>query len=91
MALGVILFQSLLQRPQDLALVLILGHIDKIDDDDAAQVAQPQLARNGLRRFQVGLEDGVVEIAQPDKPSGVHVDRRHGFSLIYDQIGRAHV
>ena len=36
-------------------------HVDEIDDDDAAQIAQPQLARDRLRGFEVGLEDRVVE------------------------------
>jgi hypothetical protein len=43
-------------------------HVDEVDDDDAAQVAQPQLARDGVRRFEVGLEDRVVEVARADKP-----------------------
>jgi hypothetical protein len=48
--------------------VLRALHVDEVEDDDAAQVAQPQLACNGVRRFQVGLEDGVVEVAPPTKP-----------------------
>ena len=46
-------------------LVVFARHVDEVHDDDAAQVAQAQLARNGLRGLQVGLEDGVVEIARP--------------------------
>ena len=38
-------------------------HVDEIDDDDAAKIAQAQLPRNGLRGLQIGLEDGVVERA----------------------------
>jgi hypothetical protein len=53
-------------RQHRLALVLAL-HVDEVDDDDPAQVAQPQLARDGMRRLQVGLEDGVVEVARADE------------------------
>jgi hypothetical protein len=43
--------------------VLGVFHVDEIDDDDAADVAQPQLPRNGGCRFQVGFEDGFFKIA----------------------------
>ena len=39
------------------------AHVDEIDDDDPAQIAQLQLARQRLRGFQVGAENRVVEIA----------------------------
>ena len=29
------------------------------------------------RCFEVGLEDGVVEVAHADEAAGIHVDRRH--------------
>ena len=56
--------QRLLQLGQHRIAVLRVLHVDEVDDDDAAQVAQAQLARDRLRRFEVGLEDGVVEIAR---------------------------
>jgi len=43
-------------------------HVDEVEDDDPAQVAQPELARDHLRSFQVGLEYGVVEGAATDEP-----------------------
>jgi hypothetical protein len=64
--LGAVARQLLAELGQHGAVLLAL-HVDEVDDD-AAQVAQPQLARNGVRRFQVGLEDGVVKIARADKP-----------------------
>jgi len=44
--------------------VVLALHVDEVDDDDAAQVAQAQLPRDRLRGLQVGLEDRVVEIAR---------------------------
>jgi hypothetical protein len=39
-----------------------------------------------VRRFQVGLEDGVVEVAAADEAAGVDVDGGHRFGLVDDQV-----
>ena len=68
-------------------IAMLLGiHVDEIANDNAAQIAQAQLPRNGLRGFQVGFENGVVKIAQPDKAAGVHVDSGQRFGLVDDEI-----
>ena len=64
-------------------------HVDEIDDDDAAEIAQAQLPRDGLRRLQVGLEDGVVERAHADETAGVDVDGGQRLGLVDDQIAAA--
>ncbi len=61
-------------------------HVDEVDDDDAAEVAQPQLPRDHLRGLEVGLEDRVVEAAAADEAAGVDVDRRHRLGLVDDQV-----
>ena len=66
--------------------MLGLHHVDEVDDDDAAQVAQPQLARNGQGRFQVGLEHRVVEVARADEAAGVDVDGGQRLGLVDDQV-----
>lgn len=86
LGLGVVLFQIALQRGQHLFLVLVALHVDEIDDDDAAQIAQPQLAGNGLRRFQIGFENGFFQIAAADVAAGVDVDSRHRFGLVEHQM-----
>ena len=50
------------------------GHVDEVHDDDAAQVAQAQLAGNGLCGFQIGFEDGFAKVARAGEGAGVHVD-----------------
>jgi hypothetical protein len=75
-----------LQLGQHGVAVLGVLHVDEVEDDDAAQVAQAQLARDGVRRFQVGLEDGVVEVAPADEAAGVDVDGGHRFGLVDDQV-----
>jgi hypothetical protein len=66
--LGVIARQRLFQLAQHLALVLVIGHVDEVDDDDAAEVAQAQLPCDRLGRFEIGAVDGLFEIAVPRKP-----------------------
>ena len=78
--------QLLLKLGQYLRLMIFLDHVDEIDDDDAAQVAQPQLASNGLRSFQIGLENRVIEIARANKASGVDINGGEGLGLVDDQV-----
>jgi hypothetical protein len=85
-ALGAILFQMLFQRLQHRLPVFLADHVDEIEDDDAAQIAQPQLPGNGGGGFQIGLEDGFFEIAMTDISAGIDVDGGHRLGLIDDQI-----
>jgi hypothetical protein len=84
--LHVIVGQRLLQGLDDLAAMLRLLHIDEIDDDDTAQIAQAQLPRDGHRRLEIGAENGLLQIPMADERAGVDVDGRHRFGLVDDQI-----
>src|SRR5690554_2352942 len=84
--LGVITLELTFQGTQDLAAVFFILHVDEVDDDDAAQIAQPQLAGNGGGRLQVGLEDGLFQVAMADEGTGVDVDGGHRLGLVDDQI-----
>jgi len=84
--LGAVARELLLQLGEHRRLVLLARHVDEVDDDDAAEVAQPQLARDRLAGFEVGLEDGVVEIAAADEAARVHVDRCERFGLVDDEV-----
>ena len=64
-------------------------HINEINDDDAAEIAQTQLTGNGLGRFQIGLENCFGEVAFANKTARIHIDRRHGFSAIHHNIASA--
>src|SRR5881394_919633 len=66
--------------------VLLALHVDEVEHDDAAEVAQAQLARDGLGGFQVGLENRVVEVPAADIAAGIHVDRRHRLGLVDDEV-----
>src|SRR5574343_556246 len=83
---GAVARQRLGQLGQHRLAVLGVIHIDEIDNDDTAQIAQAQLARQRQRGFQVGLEDGFVEVAVADKATGVDVDGGHRLGLVDDQV-----
>ena len=61
-------------------------HVNEVQDDDASQIAQPQLPGNRLGRLQVGFENGVVKIASTYKSARVDVHRCQRFSLVNDQV-----
>src|SRR4029078_6863102 len=57
--------------------------------DDAAQIAQPDLAHDLLHRLQVGLDDGVFEAAArllADVAAGVDVDSDTGLGRVDHQV-----
>jgi hypothetical protein len=56
---------GLLEAAQHLLLVLGRLHVDEVDDDDPADVAQPELATDLLGRLQVVLQDGLFEMLEP--------------------------
>ncbi|EQD35373.1 hypothetical protein B1A_18321 [mine drainage metagenome] len=67
-------------------LVFFQVHVDEIDDDDSPQIAQAQLTGNGMSGFEVGLENGFIEVTVPHEASGIDVDGGHGFGLVDDQV-----
>ncbi len=66
--------------------MVVAHHVDEVHDDDAAQIAQPELSGNGLRGFEVRLEDRVVEIAGADEAAGVDIDRGQRLGLVNHQV-----
>jgi hypothetical protein len=63
-------FQALL----DFALVLGRLHVDEVDHDQAAQVAQAQLAGHFVGGFQVGARRGFLDVGALGGARRVHVD-----------------
>ena len=53
--------QIFLERSQDLLAVRAVFHVDEIDDNDAAKIANPQLANNLLDRFQIRIDDRIFQ------------------------------
>jgi len=57
---GAILPQAIGELALDRAVVALLVHVDEVDDDEACEVAQPQLPRDFLGRLEIGLQRGVL-------------------------------
>ena len=69
-----------------LTAVLGVAHIDEIDNDDPAEVAQPELPGQYRGRFEIRFEQRVFLVVPPHKGARVHVNRGHGLGLIDDQM-----
>src|SRR5262249_44959144 len=68
--------EFLLQGLHHFLPVLALFHIDEIEHDDAAQIAQSDLSNDLFRCFEVGLHNGVFQaIGFAHEFSGVDVNR----------------
>src|SRR5882724_2336209 len=85
---SLVLFKSLLQRGQNFFAVAALLHVDEVHDNDAAEVAQPNLPDNLLHGFEVSLDDGVLEPrgAFADELAGVDVDGHQRFGVVDDDV-----
>src|SRR5690606_30301617 len=84
--LGVIALELLLQRAQYLAPMILVLHVDEVDNDDAADVAQTQLPGDGRGGLEVGLENGLFKGAMPDEGAGIDVDGGHRLRRVDDQV-----
>ena len=63
LVLGAVTAQALDEAAQDQIAVALQHHVDEVDDDDAADIAQAQLPDDLLGRFEVVLGDGLFEVA----------------------------
>ncbi len=75
---GAVGLDVILQGAFDLGAVLGLLHVDEVHHDQPAQVAQPQLARDLLGGFEVGLEGGLLDGFLLGGLSRVDVDGHQG-------------
>ena len=78
--------QRLAKLVEHRVLVLLVIHVDEIDNDDAAEITQPQLAGRHQCRLKVGFENRVVEIATTDKTAGIDINGGQRLGLIDNQI-----
>ena len=81
-----VVLQAVLELALDGPIVLVLLHVDEVDHDQAGKVAQPQLARHFLRRFQVRLDGGVLDIVLARRLAGVDVDGDQRLGLVDDDV-----
>src|SRR5689334_8543579 len=65
-------------------LVALAFHIDEVDDNQAAEVAQAQLACNFIGSFKIGIKSGLLDIATFGGAAGVDVYRDQCFGMVDD-------
>ena len=80
--------QRIAQAGFHLALGARVFHVDEVDDDQAAQIAQAQLAGDFVGRFAVGAQRGLFDVAALGRTTGVHVHRHQRFGVV-DHDGAA--
>src|SRR5262249_4307498 len=91
---GTVALDSVAQGLLDAAAVLFVAHVDEVVDDDAAEVAKPELAGNFLGRVQVHLIGGFLGVVVRGEVAAIHVDGDQGLGLVDDDgaaVGQRHV
>ena len=83
---GAVVLEAFLQPALDRAVVALLVHVDEVDDDQAGEVAQPELARDFLGRLEIGLERGVLDVVLARGAAGVDVDRDQRLGLVEHDV-----
>src|SRR5690606_37276791 len=83
---GAVPAESLGQAPQHEVAVGFEHHVDEVDDDHAADVAQAHLADDLLGRLEVVTGDRLLEVAAgPGELAGVDVDDSHRLGAVDDE------
>ena len=83
-----VVLQRILEAPLDRAIVAGFLHVDEIDDDQAGEVAQAQLARDFVGRLEIGAQRRVLDIVLARRAAGIDVDRDQRFGLVDDDDSR---
>ena len=65
-------------------MVLLRRHVDEVDDDQAADVAQTQLAGDLVRRFEIGVQRRLFDVGAFRGACRVDVDGHQRFGGIDD-------
>ncbi len=83
-----VLIERLLQRGQNAFAIAALFHVDEVNHDDAAKIAQANLPHDFFDGFEVGLDDGVFQARRTltDELAGVDVDRHQRFGMVDDDV-----
>ena len=81
---GAVEMQRVAQAVFHFALVLGRFHVDEVDHDQAAEVAQTQLAGDFVGGFAVGAQRGFLDVAALGGAARVDVDRDQGLGMVDD-------
>src|SRR5690606_9163302 len=61
-------------------------HVNEVADDDAAHIAEPELARDLPGRIQVGAQDRLLRVLAPGVAAGVDVDGDQRLGRFNDDV-----
>ena len=82
---GTVESQRITKQVFHFALVALVLHIDEVDDDQAAEVTEAQLACGFFRRFAVGAEGRLFDVMTFGGTRGVHIHRHQRLGMVdYD-------
>ena len=81
---GAVFFERVAQDVFHIALVFGVFHIDEVDDDQTAQVAQAHLSGDFFGGFHIGFERGVFDVRAACGTGGVDIDGDEGFGVVDD-------
>src|SRR5579859_6061822 len=85
-----IAFESFLQCLHDSLTVLAFVHVDEVDNDDAAEVAQSNLTHDLADRIGIRFDDRIFEALRlSDVFASIDVDCNQSFSLVDDDVSAA--
>ena len=79
---GAVVLEGVLKTLLDGALVLRVGHVDEVDHDEAAKVAQAHLAGHFVGSLAVGAEGRLLDVGAARGACGVDVDGNEGFRMV---------
>ena len=79
---GAVFFERVAQDVFNIALVFRIFHVDEVDDDQTAQVAQAHLTCDLFSGFHIGFERGVFNIRAACGARRVDVDGNQGFGVV---------
>jgi hypothetical protein len=87
--LGFVAAQTIFDALVNLLLVATLFHVDEVEHDESAHVAQAQLATDFFGGFEVDLEDCRFLVFAAFMAASIDVDGDEGFGFVDDDIAAA--
>ena len=81
---GPVSLQGIAHAVFHIALIACRPHVDEVHHDQAADITQAQLAGDFIRRFQVGVQGGFLNVRALGGPGGVDIDGYQRFGGIDD-------
>ena len=81
-----VVLERVVEPALDRPVVALLLHVDEVDDDQAGEVAQAKLAGDFVRRLEVGLQRGVLDIVLARRTARVDVDGDQRLGRVDDDV-----